>query len=187
MKVRDSGMPEPSYWESLFDVDNILNEMLVDASVHNLLEVGSGYGTFTMPAARRINGTVYAFDIEEEMTQFLSQRLTNEAILNVKVYLKDFLEESLTEMPLIDYIMLFNIMHHHAPLDFLQKAFDLLPEGGRIGIIHWRSDIETPRGPNLSIRPKPEDILALVEETKFTVVKSSVILPPYHYGIVLQK
>jgi tRNA G46 methylase TrmB len=53
MKVRDSGMPPETMWSTFFNVDTILNTMQVNQSVVNLLEVGCGYGTFTINAAKK--------------------------------------------------------------------------------------------------------------------------------------
>ena len=61
----------------------------------------------------------------------------------------------------VDYVMLFNILHHESPDDFLNEAYRILKPNGKVGILHWRSDIETPRGPDLSIRPKPDQILTM--------------------------
>jgi SAM-dependent methyltransferase len=49
-------MPPQDYWDSFFDVDEILDELLLDSSRRDVLEFGCGYGTFTLPAARRISG-----------------------------------------------------------------------------------------------------------------------------------
>jgi hypothetical protein len=42
-----------------------------------------------------------------------------------------------------------------------QRVKSILPYEKKFPIIHWRSDIETPRGPALEIRPSPEQCLAL--------------------------
>ena len=49
MRVRESGMPPQDYWDSFFDVDRILDELLLDSSRRDVLEFGCGYGTFTLP------------------------------------------------------------------------------------------------------------------------------------------
>jgi tRNA G46 methylase TrmB len=51
MKVRDSGMPEETKWNDFFDIDFILSELSIDSKIVDLVEIGSGYGTFTIPAA----------------------------------------------------------------------------------------------------------------------------------------
>ena len=56
MKLRESGMPEESCWESLFDVELALDRLGIDRSLQDVVELGCGYGTFTIPVARRISG-----------------------------------------------------------------------------------------------------------------------------------
>jgi hypothetical protein len=64
MKLRESGMPEEAYWKTLFDVPLILDRLRTDALLKNVVELGCGYGTFTVPVARRTSGTVATFDID---------------------------------------------------------------------------------------------------------------------------
>jgi 16S rRNA A1518/A1519 N6-dimethyltransferase RsmA/KsgA/DIM1 with predicted DNA glycosylase/AP lyase activity len=61
-------MPKEAYWETLFDVGLILDRLGIDARLRNVIEMGCGYGTFTVPVARRISGTVTRFDIDEAMS-----------------------------------------------------------------------------------------------------------------------
>ncbi|HEY9010492.1 MAG TPA: methyltransferase domain-containing protein, partial [Devosia sp.] len=67
MKVRDSGMPPQDYWETLLDVPGILDAFDFGTATHDVAELGCGYGTFTLPLARRIGGMVHTIDIEPEM------------------------------------------------------------------------------------------------------------------------
>ena len=51
-------------------------------------------------------------------------------------------------------------------------------------VIHWRYDPATPRGPNMEIRPRPEQIVSWGLKAGLTVTNASIIdLPPWHYGI----
>ena len=83
--------------------------------------------------------------------------------------------------------MLFNILHHDSPKDFLNEAYRILKLNGKVGIMHWRSDVETPRGPHLSIRLKPDQILFWVDKQKFSLLKEPVVIEPYHFGLILSK
>ena len=69
MKVRDSGMPEETKWNDFFDIDFILSELSIDSKIVDLVEIGSGYGTFTIPTAKLIRGRLFAYDIENEMIE----------------------------------------------------------------------------------------------------------------------
>jgi len=55
--------------------------------------------------------------------------------------------------------MLFNILHHDKPQELLGEAYKVLRKNGKVGIIHWRTDMETPPSPEISIRPKPEQCI----------------------------
>jgi ubiquinone/menaquinone biosynthesis C-methylase UbiE len=188
MKVRDSGMPSERMWSDFFNVDLILSELQINSKVNDLVEIGCGYGTFTIPAAKQISGKLYAFDIEEEMLGIVGQKLKNEYIDNVILEKRDILTQTtLLAKNSIDYVMLFNILHNESPGEFLVEAHRILKPEGKVGIIHWRSDVETPRGPHLKIRPKPEQILKWVDEQKFSLLKKPVVLEPYHFGLILSK
>lgn len=62
------------------------------------------------------------------------------------------------------------------------------PEGmwksfGRIGVMHWNYDPETPRGPPISIRLTSFQVRQWMEEAGFSV-SERIELPPYHYGFI---
>jgi len=188
MKVRDSGMPDESMWNSFFDIPSVLSGMQINKRVKDLVEIGTGYGTFTLECARQITGKLYGFDIEKDMLECVTLKLKTEHIQNVVLEQRDILSRTtgLADNS-VDYVMLFNILHHESPNDFFEEAYRILKPKGRIGIIHWRSDIETPRGPDLSIRPKPEQLVELIDKQKFKIEKGPFNLKPYHYGLLVSK
>lgn len=188
MKIRESGMPEENKWNAFFNIKQILFNLEINSKVQQLVEIGSGYGTFSIPISKIISGKVHAFDMETDMIKSLEEKLKQENITNIITQNRDILSEgSGLANSSIDYIVLFNIMHHKKPSELYAEAFRILKNGGKIGIIHWRSDIKTPRGPSLSIRPKPEELLSQIDKEKFNVIKEPFILEPYHYGILLEK
>lgn len=188
MKVRDSGMPVESQWNAFFDVDFVLAGLQINSSIKDLVEIGCGYGTFTIPVSRQIKGNLYAFDIENEMLEHVREKLGSNKANNVILEQRDILTQTtgLADNS-VDYVMLFNILHHDSPLDFLNESYRILRPSGKIGIIHWRSDVQTPRGPDLSIRPKPEQIVDLLDASRFEVDIEPFIIEPYHYGLLLSK
>lgn len=188
MKVRDSGMPPESVWTEFFNSDELLYKMQINSSVNHLVEIGCGYGTFTIPTAKIIGGILFAFDIEEEMIVSLSRRLEELQIKNVVLEKRDILVNT-TGLPAesADYVMLFNILHNEKPMEFLDEACRILRPGGKAGIVHWRSDIDTPRGPDDTIRPTPDKILEWIDNSKFFQVDESFHLGSYHFGMMLMK
>jgi ubiquinone/menaquinone biosynthesis C-methylase UbiE len=188
LKVRDSGMPTEDVWASFFNIDLILSELEINSAINDLVEVGCGYGTFTIPSAKIISGKLYAFDIEAEMLDIVKQKLNNELVRNVIMEHRDILSQTTgLANKSVDYVMLFNILHHESPNDFLKEAYRILKPEGKLGILHWRSDIETPRGPHLDIRPKPVQILQWIDNERFSIYKNPVVIKPYHFGMILLK
>ncbi len=181
-------MPEEDMWASFFDVGLILSELYIDSNIKDLVEIGCGYGTFTIPSAKQISGNLYAYDIEEGMIEVVKHELRNRLIDNVILEQRDILIQTtgLADNS-IDYVMLFNILHHESPNDFLNEAYRILRPNGKVGILHWRSDIETPRGPDLTIRPTPDQILLCVNKQQFAVYKPPVVIMPYHFGLILTR
>lgn len=180
-------MPPQDTWDSFFDVERILDALRLDASHQDVLEFGCGYGTFTLPAARRISGKVMALDLDPEMIEITRRRAEEAGLENIDYCLRDFIADgSGLSDGRVDYAMLFNILHGEEPMNLLTEARRNLCPGGLLGIIHWNYDETTPRGPPLDIRPTPEQCLAWAEEAGLTAGSEIIDLPPHHYGFVMK-
>lgn len=187
MKVPESGMPEETYWESLFDIPLILDRLKIDRTIEHVAELGCGYGTFTLPVARRIQGTIFTFDIEPAMIAHTLSRAEEEGVRNINPALRDVLATGFgLESGCCDAVLLFNILHFPKPEKLLCNAAKLLRPAGRLLAIHWRSDIATPRGPPLHLRPNPTDAQRWAKEAGLTVT-ATMELPPWHFGVVMAK
>jgi len=188
MKVRESGMPEPDLWHKFFDSVAILEAMGLTETMTNAVDFGCGYGTFAIPAAKQIRGTLYGFDLDPAMIAASERYAAQEHVRNVRLYLRDFVADGTgLDAATVDYAMLFNILHAEDPLRLLREAYRILGPGGKVGVIHWNYDPKTPRGPPMSMRPKPEDCRRWIEEAGFVIEKPLVDLPPYHFGILARK
>lgn len=187
MKVIESGMPDEGLWTTFFTPEGILQKMGLSPIIKDIADFGSGYGTFTIPAAKIVSGTVYAIDVEQEMVEYLKAKIRRQELTNIKVILQDIEAEttSLNDES-VDYVMLFNILHGNTQKKLLSEAYRILKPQGTIGIIHWNYDPTTPRGPPMNIRLKPEKIIKLGEKIGFKLEKQ-LDLKPYHYGLVMIK
>jgi SAM-dependent methyltransferase len=185
MKLRESGMPEESYWQTLFDVGLILDRLEIDDRLRDVVELGCGYGTFTLPVARRILGTLRTYDIDADMVERTVQRAAAEGIDNIDCEQRDvFLHGFGVRPESQDGCLLFNILHCEEPLRLMSEAARVVRPTGSINVIHWRFDATTPRGPSMDIRPRPEQVVKWGAQAGLTATGSRVIdLPPWHYGI----
>ncbi|MCC6491580.1 MAG: class I SAM-dependent methyltransferase [Pirellulales bacterium] len=176
MKIRDSGMPSETYWESLFDVPLILARFDV-SRFRNVAELGCGYGTFSIPVAKAIGGSLYAYDVDPDM---VARTRARSAGLPVVCQVRDVAASGFGVK--VDAVLLFNILHGENPADLLRQAADALEDHGEALVIHWRYG-ETPRGPDLSIRPRPEQIIAWAGDAGLRPAGGVLDLPPWHYGL----
>lgn len=180
-------MPQEEQWRQYFNPEAILKQLCVDQSVGDAVDFGSGYGTFAIPAAKAISGTIYALDVEPEMARVVEQKVKEQKLANLKIGLRDFVSEGsgLSESS-VDYVMLFNILHLENPVGLLREAYRILTPSRKVGIIHWNYDSSTPRGPPMSIRPKPEQVRQWAESVGF-IFECQLDLKPHHYGVILRK
>jgi SAM-dependent methyltransferase len=173
MKIRDSGMPDEAYWESLFDVPLILSRLGI-AKFHDVAELGCGYGTFSIPIARAISGTLYTCDVDPQMIARTKQRAAG---LPIVCEYRDVMDSGFGVH--VDAVLLFNILHCEQPVKLLRHA---AMAGKEVLVIHWRH-AATPRGPSLDIRPRPEQIIAWGKEAGLESSGEVIDLPPWHYGL----
>ncbi|HCL56408.1 MAG TPA: class I SAM-dependent methyltransferase [Spirochaetia bacterium] len=189
MKYRDSGMPDENMWSTFFHPEKILKLMQINNKIKTFLDIGCGYGTFLLPASQKCKKVV-GIDIDPDMIKHSRNKAEEKGYRNIDFITGDIstphIFNQLKNYPdKFDYISLFNILHCENPVDLLKNVFALLKENGKVGVIHWKYE-ETPRGPAMEIRPKPQNITQWAEETGLTLFKK-IDLPPYHYGLIFTK
>ena len=182
-------MPDEDLWSSFFNPDCVLAKLGLGAACREVVEFGCGYGLFTIAAARVAKGPVYALDIEEELVALTTAKAKDLPVNNVQARVCDFIANG-AGLPdeSCDYAMLFNILHVDEPVPLLQEAYRILRRGAIAGVIHWKYDAKTPRGPSLDIRPKPSQVVAWAEAAGFhPSLYEDFPCCPFHYGALLIK
>ncbi len=191
MKGRESGMPEESLWQTFFDAECIVGKMeCARENNENIVEFGSGYGTFTLPAARRTSGVVHALEIEPDLVILVERKARAAQLSNIRAEARDFVAKG-TGLPSgsQDHAMVFNLLHLENPVQLLKEAWRVLRPGGVVSIIHWKVDPATPRGPSMDIRPGPGQCRSWAEEAGFAFVRDQDLSEccPYHFGLLLKR
>jgi len=186
-KGRESGMPEVEVWRGFFDPAHILDRLDCNRP-RNVVEFGCGYGLFTVEAAKRSSGTIYALDIEPEMLAATTEAARKVGVANVQPMECDFVADG-TGLPSesCDYAMVFNLLHIDEPVALLREAFRVLSPGGKLGIIHWNVDPATPRGPSMDIRPTPEQCRRWAVDVGFRYVCEEPGIATWHWGLLMQR
>ncbi len=187
MKIRESDMPKEEAWAQLFDSNKVLTQMGIDSNVSNIADFGCGYGTFSIPAAQRISGKVYALDIEPEMVETVEDKAKELHLNNVIAVLRDFIADgSGLASSSVDFVFLFNILHAEDPFIILKEAYRILEPGGKVGIVHWRYNEKFRDDPCMKMVPSPEECIRMAGSVGFNF-ENKFDLEPYHFGIVMKK
>ena len=155
----------------------------------DVVEFGCGYGTFTLPAGRQVAGRVFALDIEPGLVAETAQKAAAAGLSNVTAIVRDFVAAG-CGLPdgSAGYAMLFNILHIEDPVGLLRETRRVLAPGAKAGVIHWRTDVETPRGPSMPIRPSTAQCRAWGEQAGLEFVRhESLCCCSWHWGMVLRR
>ena len=189
MKGRESGMPDGSDWESFFNPRCIVEKLDCHGACGDVVEFGCGYGTFTIAAAELVAARIYALDIEPAMVAETLRNAGKAGLTNVCAEVRDFVAAG-CGLPdgSAGYAMLFNILHLENPVALLREARRVLAPGGTVGIIHWRTDIPTPRGPSPAIRPTAEQCRSWGEAAGLDFVRyESLCCCSWHWGLIMKR
>jgi len=181
-------MPDPSYWDTFFNPNCILARLDCGGPCGDVVEFGCGYGTFTVAAAGAVEGRVLALDIEPDLVALTTDKAREVGLTNVTARVRDFVADG-TGLPdgCAGYAMLFNILHLEDPVALLREARRVLAPGGLVAAIHWRTDIATPRGPSMPIRPSAEQCRAWGHEAGLEFVRyESLCCCSWHWGLVMR-
>ncbi|MFZ2854421.1 MAG: class I SAM-dependent methyltransferase [Rhodocyclaceae bacterium] len=190
MKGRESGMPDEAYWASFFEAEVAIDRLLGSLVEGNVIEFGCGYGSFTLPAARRATGRVTALDIEPGMVDCVRQKAVTFDLPDIQAEVRDFVAHGTgVATGSQAHAMIFNLLHLEQPVRLLREAYRTLQDDGVLSVIHWRSDIPTPRGPSLAIRPTPEQCRGWMADAGFQAIETVDLQSccPFHFGLLARR
>jgi hypothetical protein len=123
------------------------------------------------------------------MVEVTARRVSEAGVTNVVTQEWDFIAAGCGRPDAsAGYAMLFNILHIEEPVILLREAYRALAPGGRVGVIHWKHDAASPRGPSMAIRPTREQCRRWAEEAGFHFVRAEdLCCCSWHWGMVLER
>ncbi|MDI9215695.1 class I SAM-dependent methyltransferase [Clostridium tertium] len=112
-----------------FTAEELLQMIPVKKS-DSILDLGAGTGYLSIPAAKIVDNTVYALDLDSKMLDFIESKARDRKITNIKS-----LQGSIDNIPLsensIDIILASLVLHEVNPLSkSLEQIKRVLKEGG---------------------------------------------------------
>ena len=131
---------------------NELLKMLSIKSTDMILDLGSGSGYLTIPAAQMIDGFVYALDIDHKMLDVLESKTAAANISNIKL-----VQGRTDSIPLpddsIDIVLASLILHEVQPLsETIQQIKRVLKKGGQFLCLEYEKTEGSTDGPPMHIR-----------------------------------
>lgn len=146
--------------EILTDVAGVIRGMMC-------IDFGSGTGIFALPMADLVGteGKVYAIDNSVEMLAHIRARNPPP---NLKLIHNDVTRTGLNSQ-IADICLLAFILHElKEPASLITEAFRLLKPNGRLIIVEWKAELDTP-GPPRKIRISKEQIVQLFSQNGLTL------------------
>ena len=190
-----TSMPDRDWWEALWPhPDRTLTRLGLKPHM-SILDLGCGYGYFTIPAARIVApAPVVGIDIDSPIlaqAQQASQDQRNCLWLNLNL-----LQISQSIQNKFDYIMMHSTFHGLMhPLELVQDVQNLLKPGGLFSVVNWLPIpkeetlwLGKQRGPKTELRMSPEQLLNMIRDAAEGPLQATqpVKLSPFHYGMTFQ-
>jgi ubiquinone/menaquinone biosynthesis C-methylase UbiE len=128
-------------------------------------DVGAGTGYFTIPMANAVGpeGHIFAVDLQQEMLDLLTRKLAKENVPgNISLH-----RGAAKELPLkddsVDLAFYANVWHELDDADAAFREAKRIAGNGRIAILDWRHDKESPPGPPQDHRIAAETLMTFLQ------------------------
>lgn len=160
-----------------FSPEQLLN-MIPLKETDSILDFGAGTGYFSIPAAKRIMGNVYALDIDPSMLEIINEKALKEKLTNIVP-----VQGSMEALPLpdgsIDMIIASLVLHEIQPLaPLLQRMRNVLKKEGYLICLELEPKGSSEKAPRITLegmeREMKEAGFQVIE--KFLPAKSLYIL-----------
>ena len=172
--------PDRDDWQQ---PDRIMDALLI-ADGSTVADIGAGGGWFTIRLARRVgpNGRVYAEDVQPQMLDSISRRVSDQRLANVRMTLGT-LDDPRLPTGLHAALMVDTYPQLRDPVAFLRKVALALAPSGRLGIVDFKTDGAGGPGPPVEERLAPEVVRRDAAQAGLRLVKEETFLR-YQYLLV---
>jgi len=180
--------PDRDIWQK---PDQIMDALgIADGS--KVADIGAGGGYFTVRLAKRVgpNGVVYAEDVQPAMLEAIKRRVAKDAskdVRNVRTIQGTSFDPMLPAGSLDAALVsetFSEVQHAGNPVLFLKNVRAALREGGRVGIIDYKSEGGGP-GPD-DERPTAAQIVAAAEQAGLRLDRRETFLP-FQFFLIFTK
>ncbi|WP_197081099.1 class I SAM-dependent methyltransferase [Gordoniibacillus kamchatkensis] len=151
----------------------------------SLLDLGAGTGYFTLPAAERTSGIVFALDIEPRMLDVIRGKAEARQLHNIQT-LQGQLENIPLEMESVDRVLASLVLHEAETVDqAVAEMHRVLKSGGICLCLEWEKK-ETPQGPPVHHRISADELKHSLEQHGFSIIEA-VRPTDAQYAVIARK
>jgi ubiquinone/menaquinone biosynthesis C-methylase UbiE len=146
-------------------------------------DLGCGSGYFSVPISRKVK-KVYGIDVQQEMLDYLEQKVRKQKISNIETVLSHGNDVPL-ENESVDLLLTVNTLHEFRDKENVAKEIRrVLKHNGKAVIVDFVKK-ETTRGPPVKIRVSQQQAIELFEKEGLKFLNAHSL--PYHYLLIFQK
>ena len=134
------------------------------------MDIGCGYGFFTIPAAQIVgeNGKIYAVDIDDSAIDRLKSKAKEKGLTNISAKVGEA-EEMVFCDECADIVFYSTVLHDFRdPAKVLRNAKRMLKPAGTLVDLDWKKKL-TALGPPVRIRFSEEQAASLIRAAGFTI------------------
>ncbi len=171
--------PERLVW---LPVAHVIQAIGVHAGI-NVADIGAGTGYFAIPLAKAVEpgGKVFAVDLQQEMLTLLGKKLERSDAPNNIELVEGSASETTLDSKCANIVFIANVWHelddHEAAL---QEAARVLRPNGRLAILDWRADKNSPPGPPVDHRLAAADVIKFLKKSAW-IVAPAIDIGRYSY------
>lgn len=115
-------------------IDRVMDILKISGD-KNVADIGAGSGWFTVRAAKRTIGKIFAVEINQQYIDHIKKRAAREKLANVTTVLGKFDDPTLPKDS-IDAVLILKTYHEiEKPITFMKNLHSSLKKGALIGII----------------------------------------------------
>lgn len=168
-----------------FPPEDLLKLLPIEKS-HNILDLGAGTGYLALPAAKQVDGIVYALDLDGGILGYLDAKAQKEKLTNLQT-----VKASFNDIPLEDNsieIALASIsLHEITPLsEALEEIFRVITKGGYLLCVEFEKK-EVVTGPRVHSSVMEQELRNAGFNIKEKIFPSAQIANEDLYIIIAKK
>lgn len=137
----------------------------------SILDAGAGSGYLTIPAAKLVEGAVYALDMDTRMLDVIDAKAKSENITNIQL-----VQGSINDIPLpegsVDFALASLILHEARPLSkVFQQISQVLKQEGYFLVLEYEKKESIIEGPPMNIRIHSSEMEEELGNAGFSIVQ----------------